>query len=340
MRKVVPDLAAVCVLEAPDPVEAVLRADREARPIALPTSGSTGTARSVVRTTDSWTASFAAVTDLVGLSTRSRVWIPGPLTASMNLFAAVHAAWLGAARAARISGASHAYLTPGMLARLLAQEPSAVTGVHLVVAGDRLPTGLSERATAAGARVSHYYGAAELSYVAWGSHEDDLRPFPGVEVTTSGGVVWVRSPFVCRGYTGSPGPLRLERDGWASVGDRGALHGGYLRVQGRGPEWVTTGGATVSVTEVEQVLRRRCRGVVYLLGVPHPSVGAVLVGVLTDATDLDGLRARARTELSPAQRPRRWYHLHQVPLTAAGKVDRAALASLLASPEQSARSLV
>ena len=31
----------------------------------------------------------------------------------------------------------------------------------------------------------YYYGAAELSFVAWGSHADDLRPFPEVEGTAA-----------------------------------------------------------------------------------------------------------------------------------------------------------
>ena len=90
-----------------------------------------------------------------------------------------------------------------------------------MVAGDRLPVALHDRAVAAGARVHHYYGAAELSFVAWGAHADDLRPFPGVEVAVRDGEVWVRSPYVCSGYDGSPGPLRVDPDGFATVGDRG-----------------------------------------------------------------------------------------------------------------------
>ena len=51
----------------------------------------------------------------------------------------------------------------------------------VTVAGDRLTARLRDRARAAGAEVSHYYGAAELSFVAWGQHAGDLRPFPDVE---------------------------------------------------------------------------------------------------------------------------------------------------------------
>src|SRR4029453_9724856 len=55
-------------------------------------------------------------------------------------------------------------------------------GMHVVVAGDRLSPDVVRRITGRGGRVAHYYGAAELSFVAWGCSGEDLRPFPGVEV--------------------------------------------------------------------------------------------------------------------------------------------------------------
>ena len=83
--------------------------------------------------------------------------------------------------------------------------------MHLVVAGDRLRRPLAQRAAAAGARVSHYYGAAELSFVAWGSDEEDLRAFPGVELEIRDGVIWVRSPYLSEGYVDRPGPFTARR---------------------------------------------------------------------------------------------------------------------------------
>ena len=76
---------------APDPVAAVLAAREEGRDLILATSGTTGVPRTVVRSTESWWASFAPYTDLSGVTAGSRVWVPGPLTGTMNLFAAVHA---------------------------------------------------------------------------------------------------------------------------------------------------------------------------------------------------------------------------------------------------------
>ena len=102
--------------------------------------------------------------------------------------------------------------------------------------------------------VHHYYGAAELSFVAWGAHADDLTPFPGVDVVVRDGEVWVRTPYLCLGYDGPPGPLRTDPDGFATVGDRGVLADGRLLVSGRS-DAVTVGGATVEPADVEVVLR-------------------------------------------------------------------------------------
>ena len=319
-------------------VAGFLAAHAAGAPVALGTSGTSGAPRAVVRSTGSWVDSFGTVAGLSGLAPTSRVWVPGPLAATMNLFAAVHATVLGARLVDGPDAATHAHLTPATLARCLDDEVP-LAGRAVVVAGDRLPVALHERAVAAGARVHHYYGAAELSFVAWGAHEDDLRPFPGVEVAVRDGLVAVRSPYVCSGYDGSPGPLRVDPDGFATVGDRGELVDGRLRVAGRAGA-VTVAGSTVETADVEALLRGRAGGEVVVLGVPHPGLGAVLAVVLTDARDHPALRRLARQRLDGARRPRLWFGVPRLPSTPAGKVDRVALAALVSGDDTRARRLV
>jgi acyl-CoA synthetase (AMP-forming)/AMP-acid ligase II len=315
-------------------VAAVLDAHHEGSLIALRTSGTSGPTRAVVRTTASWFDSFPAVTELLGLSPSSRVWVPGPLAATMNLFAAVHAVHVGADVVPDPSGATHGVLTPAGLARTLAQD--VPLPAHLVIAGDRLGRGLRDDALARGVgRVSHYYGAAELSFVAWGSCEEDLRPFPGVEVASRAGEVWVRSPFVCDRYVGPAGPLRRGSDGFVTVGDRGRVDGAFLRVHGRGTDTVVTAGATVPVGDVEAALEASTGRRVAVLGLPHPDLGALLCAATTDDGSLPELRRAAREVLDPSHRPRRWFVVPELPLTAAGKLDRERLRELV----QQARSV-
>jgi long-chain acyl-CoA synthetase len=305
---------AVAPLDRPDPVAAVLQAHRDGAPLVLGTSGSTGRSRGVRRTTASWFDSFPVVAELTGLGRGARVWVPGPLAGTMNLFAAVLARWAGATLVDRLPDATHAHLTPTVLRRL---GPEDLAGRHVTVAGDRLDQASYDVAVAAGARVAHYYGAAELSFVGWGAHEDDLAVFPGVEVSVRDGVLWARSPYLAEVPT---------VEGFATVGDRGELDGTRLRVHGRGDAAVLTGGATVLVEDVETALRPVAGGEVVVLGVPHADLGQVVGAVLTDAADLSACRA---VPLPPSHRPRLWYAVPSLPRTAAGKVDRAALGALV-----------
>lgn len=315
----------VRLLDAPDPVTAFFAAHEVGRPVLLRTSGSTGSPRGIVRTTESWVSSFAQVGDLTRVDDRSRMWLPGSLAATLTLFGAVLARWAGAEVLADPEGATHAHLTPLQLRRAL-DAGAPVGGMHLTVAGDRLDRDLHDRAVAAGAAVAHYYGAAELSFVAWGGHAGDLRAFPGVEIRTRDGLIWVRSPYLALTRAGREAP-----DGFVTVGDRGVLHAdGRLEIAGRGPEAVTVGGATVLVADVEPVLRPGLAGDLIVLGAPHPDLGQVVAAVLTEPGDIAVASSRARAELHGAYRPRRWFHAARPPETPAGKVDRAALAELVA----------
>ena len=85
-----------------------------------------------------------------------------------------------------------------------------------------------------------------------------------------------RSPFLCEGYDGPPGDLRRDPSGFATVGDRGTLVDGVLRVAGRGSEAVVTGGATVLVADVEAALRPVVAGALVVVGLPHPELGQVV----------------------------------------------------------------
>ncbi len=153
------------------------------------------------------------------------------------------------------------------------------------------------------------------------------------------GEVWARSPYLCTGYGGPPGPLRRAGDGWATVGDRGRLEDGRLQVAGRA-DAVTVAGRTVEPAVVEALLRPAARGDVVVVGVARAGPGHVLAGVLSAADDWPAVRTLARAELEGAHRPRLWFHLEELPTTPAGKVDRDALVRLLQGPTGRPRRLV
>ncbi|SNR87229.1 AMP-binding protein [Blastococcus mobilis] len=330
------------IASAPDPVAAVLNAHEHGELISLPTSGTTSRPRSVVRTTASWVDSFAHVSRLTEIDGCSRVWVPGPLAATMNLFAAVHARMVGAILVDTPEEATHAHLTPATLLTALGGGAD-LRGVHVVVAGDRLSRDTAARARASGARTSHYYGAAELSFVAWGTHEEDLQPFPGVEIEIRTDTIWVRSPYLSLGYDrsleydhGADGPFAVDDAGFATVGDRGSLEQGLLTVAGRGTAMVLTGGVTVLVADVEQALRRATGSDVVIVGVPHRRLGQVVGAVVTEPAAAARIRSVARAELASAQQPRLWFAVPSFPVTPSGKVDRIALSAMAANGQLTA----
>ncbi len=306
--------------------------------LVLFTSGSTGRPRGVLRTAASWQASADPLTAITGLSGRDVVWLPGPLWSSLFLYGAWHAAELGARLVLgdedpTDTTAAHCVPAqlPGLLDRAAAGRLPALRLV--VVAGDRLAEGLRRRCQRAGWRVVEYYGAAELSFVAWRDAPGDFRPFPGAEVALRSGTLWTRSPYLALGYAaGRSGPLRRDDEGWATVGDRASRgDGGGIELLGRGESAVTTGGHTVVVEEVEAVLSEvpEIRDAA-VLGTTHPRLGQSLTALVVTELPVRSLRAAVAGLPAPA-RPRRWLRVPAVPRTAGGKIRRAELPALAAA---------
>jgi len=304
-------------------------------------SGSTGRPRGIVRTVESWQEGFASFGEVTGITAQDTVWLPGPLWSSLFLFGAIHAGAVEAKVALRDddpSAATALHCVPSQLPGLL--HRSTAGGLpHLrlaVVAGDHLAAPLREQCEAAGWRVVEYYGAAELSLVAWRDRSGPFRVFPGVETELRQGMLWARSPYLASGYlsTDSDGPLRVDPHGWVTVSDLARAVPGGWEILGRGNSAVTTGGHTVVVEEVERLLRG-IQGVddVAVLGMSHPQLGqvlaAVVVGSALDAT----LRAAVAVMPAPS-RPRRWLHADALPRTSGGKLHRDALPDLVAKLQQ------
>ncbi|MFI6182393.1 AMP-binding protein [Nonomuraea sp. NPDC051191] len=321
------------------------------------TSGSTGRPRAVVRTRASWTRSFPHLCELTGIGPADVVLVPGPLVSSLYAFAAVHTLAVGATAlvpggrpaSAELRAATAIHLVPHRLPEVLEQAPGLRTAV---VGGAALSPRARDLAGRAGVRVVSYYGATELSFVAFDADGGGMRPFPGVEIEVRAepgralGEVWARSPWLAEGYLGgAKGPLRRDGQGWMTVGDLAEPYraGQVLRVRGRGDGAIQTGGATVVPEDVEAVLRKVPGvGDIVVIGSPHPSLGSVVTAVVEGACPPPRalLEAVARGGLDVAQRPRRWYAVPALPRTGSGKPARGLVADRLAGGDPEIRRLV
>jgi acyl-CoA synthetase (AMP-forming)/AMP-acid ligase II len=301
------------------------------------TSGSSAAPRVVVRTDASWARSFPVVGRLLGALPQDVVLLPAPPSSSLTLFSLAHA--LAGGPAPELSSSStQATLfhgTPTHFAAVLASDGAPRLRAALV-GGMTLPAGIRAEAASRGIRVVEYYGAAELSFVAYDDDGRGLRAFPGVDIEVRHDVIWARSPHTAIGYLGEPGPLRRE-GAWASVGDRGTLANDRLHVAGREDDAIQTAGATVIPSEIERSLRT-LEGVAdaAVVGLPAPGVGRLVVALIEPArpgsVDAAMLRAAASRLFAPAHRPRLWF-AGTIARTPSGKIARAEVVRRLASGE-------
>jgi acyl-CoA synthetase (AMP-forming)/AMP-acid ligase II len=194
------------------------------------------------------------------------------------------------------------------------------------------------------------YGATELGAISAGDPLDPFpvrrdtvgRPMPGVRLRrTEEGILCFAHPYACEGYADEFGepcmPADLVVDGWYQTRDLGRVDGdGYLSVSGRADLSVKRDGFLVAFSEVERVLGRivGIERAVVLAGDPTPRGKALIACCVSrspQAPEERDLR-RACLEVLPAYAvPDRFVFLEAIPLTAAGKPDRRALESFLAS---------
>lgn len=246
-----------------------------------------------------------------------------------------------AAGAALHSGAvTFVSLVPTMLHRILDERGGGHDAVRCVLLGGAAASpDLVGRALAAGLPVRATYGMTEacsqIATVSPGRETDSIetvgQPLDGFTVTIDGpdergvGEIVVDGPAVSPGYVGQAphrGPLR--------TGDLGRLdEEGRLVVTGRSDDVIVTGGENVNPSTVEAALTRLpAVADAAVFGVPDAEWGELVVAAVVPAgdvptpTELDRL---VKGALSPAQRPRRWLIVEQLPRLPNGKVDRRSL---------------
>ena len=316
------------------------------------TSGSTRKPRLILRSDASWSSSYSTIADLVGLTTESVVYLPVHLVSSMSMFSIAMARDLGhAVRLPRLRqptsddlvDATHVHATPQLFERILdlidGGAPHSLRAALIGGAGPD-PT-LRTRASELGIRVVTYYGAAELSFVAADGDGTGLRVLPDVQSRLDDdGVLWVRSPYAATGYAGSEdGPFAIDPEGWATVGDLVAIDAdGRLTLRGRSDGAILTAAATVVPEEVEAVLRAvpGIKEAVVFGNTTHGNdtlVTAVLE--LDPGAQLTAhqLREQMRSTLMLPHRPRLWYAMERIPMTATGKPARGRVRAAIANGE-------
>jgi O-succinylbenzoic acid--CoA ligase len=326
------------------------------------TSGTTGRPKAARLTVGAFEALARASGENLGSRPSDRWLCNLPLFHVGGLGTAVRCAHDGAAlvlhprfdagsvvRAVRDDGITHLSLVARTLEQCLdaGLEPRKLRGV--LVGGGPVPAGLVERARARGIPVLLTYGLTEACSQVATERPGDADgttagpPLPGLEVrivdaglrplpTGEEGTIAVRGPTLMRGYLDEEAATaEVLRGGWLQTGDLGRLDAhGRLTVLARRTDLILSGGENVYPAEVEAVLADHpAVAEVAVVGRPDPRWGQVPVAVVvprrTAADQLPGLQAWARSRLAAFKVPAEVLPATELPRTAAGKVDRAAV---------------
>jgi O-succinylbenzoic acid--CoA ligase len=317
---------------------------RGGEPLVVRTSGSSGEPKDVVLSHAAVLASARATLDRLGGPGEWLLALPVSGIAGIQVLVrsalagrepvelADHPSLRSAVDALDAGSRRYAAVVPTQLYRwAAADELDALAELDAVlVGGAALDPDLRTRAEAAGVRLVRTYGMTETC----GGCVYDGIPLDGVELhVDEDGQVWLRGPMLFDGYAGQ----RHEPGSWFATADRGRiLDDGRLQVLGRMDETVVSGGTNIPLPAVEDVVRR-VSGVAAaaVVGADDAEWGTRVVAAVVPApgesVDLAGLRdAVEAAGLARTWAPRQLITLDELPLLAAGKLDRERLRQLAA----------
>lgn len=196
------------------------------------------------------------------------------------------------------------------------------------------------------ARIVQHYGLTEASR----STLLDISEAPEARLETVGratgnveialspeGVIRVRGPHLAAGRLTEQGVIPItDGDGWLTTSDRGTLEDGWLSYRGRMDELINCGGIKIDPAQFEQRLSAQlgtAEGVAIGRVQDKMRGEQVLVAIAQDhATDRAALERTARTIAEgyglTGQGALQFREVAEIPRTATGKTQRAALADL------------
>jgi o-succinylbenzoate---CoA ligase len=322
----------------------------------LYTSGTTGRARGAVLTRGALLASAQASAANLGWHDDDCWLLAMPVARVGGL--SIVTRCLAARRAVVLAGAFDAEflpqwieqhrvtllsLVPTMLALLLDAHPHWRPPAHLrclLLGGAAASPRLLARAAERGWPIVITYGCTEtcsqVVATPYARRFDTAAcgagaVLPGAQLRIVDGRIELRGPMRMAGYLGEP---PLPPDAWIDTGDLGALDAdGHLQLHARRTDLIVTGGENVYPAEVEAVLED-CPGLraALVFGVADETWGQIVAAALVAdgpaPTDV-ALAALLADRLGRHKRPRRICYLPSLPLTPAGKLDRAALPALI-----------
>ncbi|MFT9314145.1 o-succinylbenzoate--CoA ligase [Leuconostoc pseudomesenteroides] len=140
------------------------------------------------------------------------------------------------------------------------------------------------------------------------------------------GNIWIKSPTLTIGYLNQPNKLAEKcHDGWFNTEDFGYLDDdGFLFVQGREGDMISSGGENIFPDEIESVYLKLPKiDNIVVVGVPDEQWGQVPVAIVAGSElSLANLKTYGREKLAHYKVPKRFYFANDWHRTASGKTQR------------------
>lgn len=233
------------------------------------------------------------------------------------------------------------FMVPQMWQKVMEQDVSFAAARFGVTGGAPSWAGLFESADRVGIQLYEGYGMTEAApMVSIASPRDRGtvgRPGPQVEVKIvdeyglelppgEPGEILVNGPNVMRKYWRRPLEISRFGVGWHRTSDVGLVDTrGRLVLKGRIDDMIITGGENVHPAEVERVLRQHPNvDEICVFGIDDDEWGEKVVAAVVSGFEVDAseLAHWAEGQIGRFKLPRDVLHLHEMPVTGSGKVDR------------------
>lgn len=234
-------------------------------------------------------------------------------------------------------GFTLASLVPAQVRDLVRARLHCPRGLRaIVVGGGALAADLEESARELGWPLLASYGLTEAaSQVATATAAAaELRVLDHMKVRIEDGHIVIAGPSLLTGYAmfdeeGRASFVDPKVHGWFVTEDRGELHDGALRVQGRGGNFIKIGGESVDLVRLERILES-VRGTVdaAVVAVPDERLGAV-IHLAADTGDAGDVVEAFNSLVLPFERIRVVRYVEAIPRTPLGKLKRRELEELL-----------
>ena len=197
----------------------------------------------------------------------------------------------------------------------------------VLVGGAALAPALRSQAEALGVRIVQTYGMTETC----GGCIYEGQALSGVEFgITERGVIKIRGLVLATDYLNSPNRFELE-DGWFITNDLGEIRDQKLHVLGRADDVIISGGENLSLTGIEATLSVRypeleCAA----FAVNDPQWGQALHIAIVGEVRATEISHYLEAALGDFAKPKGVHLLASLPMLGIGKIDRLALAKMVA----------